>query len=256
MLSLLISTVLGSLLPGQTTSLTFTLAGGTSASEIQWDFAHVGLNAAPAVIGAAATAASKSLSQSGDRILIAGINQTLMAPGVLATMDITVPVGAPAGNVVISLSNVVASDADGGNVPVTVGFPLTIIILPASVASVLAVPATSTSGMLPPVIHGAVNVLVVAATSASGMLAPTVTGTGGSLGPNANVLAVPATSTSGMLPPSLQLGANVVAVPATSSSGMLAPAVSGGPTPPTTPGGPPGLIRTGHTPPGHATLFR
>ncbi len=256
MLSLLISTVLGSLLPGQTATLTFTLAGDTSAASLQWNFSHPGLTAAPAVIGAAGTAAGKSLSQDVDTLMVAGFNETLIAPGVVATMDITVPLGAPAGNVVFSISALSAADANGGSVPFTAGFPLTLIILPAPVAQVLAVPATSASAMLAPAVHGPVNILAVLATSASAMLPPTVTGTGGSLGPNANVFAVPATSTSAMLPPLAQFAANVLAVPATSVSRMQVPAVSGGPVIPTKTSGPPGLLRGGHTPPGHAKLFR
>lgn len=256
MLSLLISVAAASLLPGQSTTLTFALAGGSNVTGIQWDYSCVGLTVGTPVIGAAATAAGKTLGiTTVGGILIYGLDTQAILPGVLATVTVTVPLNAPAGNAVISLSNVIASDALGTSLPITAGFPITLIILPASVASVVAPAATATAALRAPTVQAGANIQAVAAIATASFNPPTVSDGGGSLGPRANVFAVPAIANSAAIAPSIQAGANVLVAYATASAFMPAPVVSGGQSPVTPTHGKPGIFK-GHGGGGHSKIFR
>lgn len=227
MLSLLISVAATALLPGQSTTLTISLDGGTAAG-LQWNYACPGLTVGTWAVGAAASAAGKSVSTNPSEVIVSGLNALLISPGVVATVTITVPLNAVSGYAVISLSGPVAVDALGGSIPIAAGLPFTLIILPASVASVVSVPATaSTAGVAPTLSVGA-NVQEVAAVTNGSALAPTVSVDGSPVVSPAVVISVAAVaSAAAMLPGSLSLGSAIAPIAMRTTGQMPSPVISG-----------------------------
>lgn len=118
--------------PGGTLVCTDTLSGGNTAANgpngLQWQFTPSQALGNPAVTaGAALTIASKSVSinPNGNGLIIAvGINQTLIADGVLAVVTYSVPITAACpGNapcLVLNPSNSIGSSTTGTAIPVTI----------------------------------------------------------------------------------------------------------------------------------------
>lgn len=111
-----------SMLPGGVVNvpITFT-AGSMPISTLQFDLtipAQLGYEGISA--GAAAVAASKSLSFSaiagGIRVLIFGLNNGVIGPGVIANIQIRISATAPGGAIPISVNGLVASDPNAGDV--------------------------------------------------------------------------------------------------------------------------------------------
>lgn len=162
---------------GMTVSLDVSIAssGGDQCTDIQFTVTHsTFLSFTQADRGAAAAAAVKLLSKSGDVILITGVNTNVIPNGILATIRFLVDPAAPTAVYPIGAVSIVASDVNAnalstaivaGVVTVgTPGGPLT-IACPAATTAVIGVPyvggfvvtggtppynVTVPSGMLPP----------------------------------------------------------------------------------------------------------
>jgi len=124
--------------PGATLTCTDTMSGGntstTGPAGVQWQFTPSQAMGTPAATaGAAAIAAGKSVSSnSSGLILVSGINQTLIADGVLAVVTYQVPLSASCpGNspcLVFNPSNAVGSTIGGGAIAVTINPTLAVSV--------------------------------------------------------------------------------------------------------------------------------
>jgi hypothetical protein len=98
--------------------------GGSGVATLQFDLAFpAALNPVSTDTGAAALAAGKtasgSVSTSGVRILIFGLNQNTLGAGRIAVVRFAIAAGTSAGALEVSISNIVASSAAGGNIAAT-----------------------------------------------------------------------------------------------------------------------------------------
>ncbi len=106
----------GSGVPGGTVSLDVSIAstGGSLCTDIQFVFSYpADLTLMSVTIGAAGTAASKSLSRTGDSCLISALNSNVIGDGQLATavFQIAASPAAPS-PLTVTVGSVVASDVD------------------------------------------------------------------------------------------------------------------------------------------------
>lgn len=118
--------------PGGTVTLTLSIAstGGDLPTQVQWVFSHTSdVTLSGVAIGAAATAASKTLSQAGNLCLVWGVNTTPIADGVLATAIFRVSAFPSGDSTTIDIDSIVVSDADA-NALTGVGVSGVITIIP------------------------------------------------------------------------------------------------------------------------------
>lgn len=98
--------------------------GKGSVAAVQFDVTiPAGLTFQSVTVGAAATAAGKQVSSNpitgGVRVLVFGINQTLIGSGVLATLVLGVSAGAAVAPASLGIVGVTASNAAGTSVQIT-----------------------------------------------------------------------------------------------------------------------------------------
>jgi len=115
--------------PGETTvavPLSLVLSPGNVIAALQGDIAFDSqmLSLSDVSIGPAAAIANKSVSFSIQapglvRLIIAGLNQTAIADGVVANMIFSVANSTPSGMQAITLSNALAADPTGAPVPIS-----------------------------------------------------------------------------------------------------------------------------------------
>ncbi len=101
--------------PGGVVTLDLSIAstGGDLPTQVQWTFSYGSdLILAGVAIGAAAVAASKSLSSAGDLSLVWGINITPIGDGVLATATFHVAAIPSGSSAVVFINSVSVSDAN------------------------------------------------------------------------------------------------------------------------------------------------
>ena len=118
--------------PGGILTLTLSIAstGGDLPTQVQWVFSHTSdVSIASVTIGAAASAATKMLSQAGNLMLIWGVNQTPIADGVLVTVAFRISSFPSGTSTVINIASIVVSDADANQLT-GVGSPGTVTIVP------------------------------------------------------------------------------------------------------------------------------
>ena len=121
--------------PGTAVNLSLTLSGNTSVA-LSWTLKPPTGYTEVGAIGAAGTAANKTLYCTTDATLCllvgatpAALNNTAIAPGVIATYAVQVPGSAAAGSASFPLSGLMAVDAAGSSVSITSGpgFSLTVL---------------------------------------------------------------------------------------------------------------------------------
>jgi hypothetical protein len=82
-----------------------------------------GITATKVVVGPSASDAGKSVTESfiagGVKVIVFGLNQNAMKTGIVAIVTAQAADSAVKKSYVISVTNVVASDASGANVPMT-----------------------------------------------------------------------------------------------------------------------------------------
>src|SRR5262245_39744703 len=106
---------------GATVPLAVTLntTSGMALAALQWDLAATpGIQGVNITIGAFSSAAGKSLSCSGSRCIVAGLNTTTIPNGVVATLNITLSANA-SGNVGVQLSNIMGTAANASAISVS-----------------------------------------------------------------------------------------------------------------------------------------
>ena len=110
--------------PGQTATVSVVLASGGGAAGVQFDLSYdrTALTVSVA-LGSAAGAAQKNISLNdlgnAQRAIVVG-GRTPIADGVVATVTITVAANAPLGSRALTLTNVVATDANANSIPLTI----------------------------------------------------------------------------------------------------------------------------------------
>lgn len=108
----------------------FTKGSGLVAS-LQFDILFAGLTFQGASIGPAGTAAGKSIVTNpitgGIRLLIFGLNQTIIESGLLATFSWGIPSTSSSGIISLGVSGPVASNAAGIAVPLIVSTGMVIV---------------------------------------------------------------------------------------------------------------------------------
>lgn len=122
------------LTPGSTAVLTYTLAGQSSPAiaALQFDETRGILAGSAHIAGPASTAAGKlvTCNSAGLRCVGAGVGQTAIANGVIATSTVTIPVTAPLFPVTIRLSGILAANGTAALTPLASGPDLVITVLP------------------------------------------------------------------------------------------------------------------------------
>lgn len=102
--------------PGGTVSLNLSIAttGLPGCTDIQWGFLFPGdLTLLSVSLGAAGVAASKTISQSGNTILVTGANTNVIGDGVLVVAVFQISANPSAQFSVVALGGIVASDVNG-----------------------------------------------------------------------------------------------------------------------------------------------
>lgn len=118
--------------PGGVVSLDLSIAstGGDLPTQVQWVFSHTAdVTLAGVTLGAAGSAASKTLSQAGNLMLVWGVNTTAIADGILVTATFHVSAFPSGTSTTIDITSIVVSDADG-NALTGVGSSGVITIVP------------------------------------------------------------------------------------------------------------------------------
>ena len=118
-----VGTVTGSAGSGVTLALNYA-SEGASVSILQVDIlASAPLSITGATAGAAATAAGKQVTvtsiSGGTRLLVYGLNQTVLGDGSIANLAITIAAGATSGAKAVSAANASAADANGNSVSIS-----------------------------------------------------------------------------------------------------------------------------------------
>ena len=114
-MSVTLSLSSGTSTPGGIITLTLSIAstGGDLPTQVQWVFSHTSdVSIASVTAGAAAVAASKTLSRAGNLMLIWGINQTPIADGDLVTVAFRISTFPSGNSTTINITSIVVSDAD------------------------------------------------------------------------------------------------------------------------------------------------
>lgn len=116
---------------GSTATITLSAVGVTGQNVAGLQFSLPGLSwAATPTIGAAGTAAGKSIYcatvTSGLNCLVVGFNSTVIADGVLATVQLTVPRSVVSGNTSLALSGTLGASPLGAAVTVGAGSPFSL----------------------------------------------------------------------------------------------------------------------------------
>jgi len=108
---------------GATITVPLTLSGAAAAAALQWQLVLPSGSTATAAIGAAGTAATKSMACSSDSsfCLEYGQNVNVISAGVVATYTVHLPATASPGTATIGLSNLLGASAAGAAVPITAG---------------------------------------------------------------------------------------------------------------------------------------
>ena len=149
-------------IPGGSVTLVLNIEvpSGVFPTAIQWAFSFTSdLTLTAVTIGAAATAASKTLSQVGSDCVVWGVNTNVINSGVLVTAIFTISLTPSTGSIPVSITGIVASDASANPITVveisgTITTDLPVLACPISGDSaVLNTPYTKTlvaSGGVPP----------------------------------------------------------------------------------------------------------
>lgn len=116
----------GTVRAGSTVTGTISLSGTGSIAAMQWTFSGP---AGFAMSSVASTASGKAASCNTTTCLLWGMNQSTIAPGAVATFQLTVPKSA-SGNVNLTLNNTIVSSPTGVGVSLT-ATPFTVSISPA-----------------------------------------------------------------------------------------------------------------------------
>lgn len=116
---------------GNTVTINLNLVSGKPISGLQWDFVLPTGYTTKVTTGPATVTAGKTIDcvTSHQKCVETGMNQTPIADGVIAIYSLNIPPNAPAGKVDITLSDLVAGDGIGIEVPLTQGTPYSIQIL-------------------------------------------------------------------------------------------------------------------------------
>ena len=110
---------------GTTVSVPVSIStGSVGISSIQFDLGYgAGVSSDTVTIGPAAQSAGKSLQSNfvdgRVRVLVFGLNQSVIQSGVVAIAKLRLSAFLPAGDIPVTLSAVTASDAQGMNIPLT-----------------------------------------------------------------------------------------------------------------------------------------
>lgn len=111
--------------PGQTVNLAVTITTSSQLAGLQWTAQLPTAIGGPgiATLGAAAQAAEKQIycSTDGSICLVVGMNDRVIASGEIARYSVTIPPAAPKGLYQVPLSDVLAADAAGVPIAVTLG---------------------------------------------------------------------------------------------------------------------------------------
>jgi trimeric autotransporter adhesin len=152
-----------SVIPGGTAALALTLNNdaGAQPAALQWTLSYVASDVAGITIdaGSAAAAAGKTLycnPGTGSTVcLLAGVNSTTMAAGVVAKINVKLASTSSKTVVPITISNAVAASLNGNGIPTTaaggtlaIDGPLSIMSLTCSPASVLSLGSSTCTVML------------------------------------------------------------------------------------------------------------
>src|SRR5579872_4992568 len=120
--------------PGSTVPLNLQInaPAGSSPSAVEWTInAPVpDVQSITAAAGPVATAASKSISCSGNTCVISGLNNMPIANGTVATLNVQLSATA-SGNLAIQLSNVSAASVSAGGIPLTLTNGVISVLTPA-----------------------------------------------------------------------------------------------------------------------------
>jgi hypothetical protein len=119
LVTLALNTVAGTDGGSSTLTLTLSSSGGALPVGVQFTLNFTAdVSLLSVVLGSAATAASKLLAQSGNIVLIYGLNTNVISNGVLATIAFHVAPSPVANPIPISLTGAVVTDATGTFIPI------------------------------------------------------------------------------------------------------------------------------------------
>ncbi len=108
---------------GSPVTLTLSIAstGGDQSTAVQFTlgFSPSDLTLSAVALGAAGTGASKTLSRAGSLVVIWGVNTNVIADGTLATITFLVADPPSRGSIPVTLSRIVAADADANPLTTT-----------------------------------------------------------------------------------------------------------------------------------------
>jgi hypothetical protein len=108
--------------PGWTVDLPITLSGGAQPAALQWSFSYSkDITGVTVVAGAAAKAAGKGITCSGNTCLLFGSNTTILTDGVVATATFQVAAKPSSTIVGIVVNGVVAAEANGSSISASGG---------------------------------------------------------------------------------------------------------------------------------------
>ena len=93
-----------------TLALSIASTGGDACTVVQWDFSYLNLTLASVMAGTAA--AGKSLSRTGNQIIIGGFDTNVIPDGVLVNATFNIAAHPTANPIPIALTALAASDAD------------------------------------------------------------------------------------------------------------------------------------------------
>jgi len=111
-----------------TVNVSLSLGSNESVSALQFDVLYeikacdvTGITAGNAVISAQKQLQYNKIAPGNIRVIIAGLNQNIIPSGSVAELSLQACASAPAGDVLLSLSNVILSSPTGTSVPTTTG---------------------------------------------------------------------------------------------------------------------------------------
>ena len=115
--------------PGQTATITLTLAGTPPIAGVQWLLsAPPGWTVGTTTASSAVTSASKQVTCGAPVCFVWGLNITPVPNGAVATVPVTVPTGTAAGTVQLSVTNT-AGATPAGVLQAVTGVPVTVTVL-------------------------------------------------------------------------------------------------------------------------------
>ncbi len=94
-------------------NLSIASTGGDQCTACQWSFSYGSdVTLASVALGASAIAASKPLNRAGNLCVIGGFNNNVIGDGVLVVATFSIAATPSAGTIIISFTNILASDAN------------------------------------------------------------------------------------------------------------------------------------------------